>query len=355
MMDEAMNSMAYKKMRGVCATLLLAAVACLMSGCHDNQYVRDFTPRANFNALWEIIDTKYCYLNEKNVDWNGVREVYQPKVDSVKTVYELFDVLAQMLDTLQDGHVNLYAPFDVSRCRGWYEDYPENFSSTILYSSNYLGNDYRISTGMEYGLIEDGKVGYIRYASFSNPFSAYGMKYIDAMFEHCKGIIIDVRNNGGGSLEYSAQLAASFFTERTVTGYIAHKTGPGHSDFSAPEPLYTDPKNAPIDWSCRHVVVLCNRRSYSATNDFVNRVKMAKNVKVMGGVTGGGGGMPLSSELPCGWMVRFSAVPMYDAEMNTTEFGVMPDVEVTMDSASMSEGRDAIIDAAVQYLNKFLR
>lgn len=344
-----------KTKKNVWMTLMLTFLALTTTGCHDRNYVRDFTPRTNFDALWEIIDTKYCYLNEKGIDWNGVREVYQPKIDSVKSVYGLFDVLAQMLDTLQDGHVNLYAPFDVSRCRGWYEDYPENFSSTILYSPNYLGSDYRISAGMEYGLIANGKVGYIRYASFSNAFSAYGMKYIDAMFEHCKGIIIDVRNNGGGSLEYSTQLAASFFTERTVTGYIAHKTGPGHSDFSAPEPLYTDPKNAPIDWSGRHVVVLCNRRSYSATNDFVNRVKMAKNVKVMGGVTGGGGGMPLSSELPCGWMVRFSAVPMYDAEMNTTEFGVMPDVEVTMDSASMSEGRDAIIDAAVQYLNKFLR
>lgn len=344
-----------KSLRNVCVTLWLMAVVCLISGCHDNRYVRDFSPQTNFNALWEIIDTKYCYLDEKGIDWNGVRQIYAQKMNEVKTTFELFDVLAQMLDTLQDGHVNLYAPFDVSRCRGWYEDYPENFSSTILYSDRYLGSDYRVSAGFQYKLIADGKVGYIRYESFSNAISAYGLKYIDALFSKCRGIIIDVRNNGGGSLEYSAQFAASFFTERTITGYIAHKTGPGHSDFSAPEPLYTDPKNAPIDWSTRHVVVLCNRRSYSATNDFVNRVKMAPRVIVMGGKTGGGGGMPLSSELPCGWMVRFSAVPMYDAEMNTTEFGVDPDVEVTLDSAAIAEGRDELIEQAVAHLSKYIR
>ncbi|MDO4190474.1 MAG: S41 family peptidase [Bacteroidales bacterium] len=335
--------------------ILCLIFCCAMVGCHRNDYVRDFTPLTNFEALWNIIDTKYCYLDEKKIDWDGVKKVYEPKVAEVKSVVELFDVLAQMLDTLQDGHVNLYAPFDVSKCSGWYEDWPENFSSSILYSNKYLGADYRMSGGFEYALIDDGNIGYIRYSSFSNAFSAYGLLYIDAIFEQCKGIIIDVRNNGGGSLEYSAQLAASFFAERTITGYISHKTGPGHNDFSEPEPFYTDPENAPIDWSKRHVAVLCNRRSYSATNDFVNRVKMAPRVTVFGGRTGGGGGMPLSSELPCGWMVRFSAVPMYDAEMNTTEFGVDPDVFVTMDSASMAQGRDEIIEQAIAHLNKFLK
>jgi len=54
----------------------------------------------------------------------------------------------------------------------------------------------------------------------------------------CDGIIIDVRNNGGGNLSNSSTLASRFTNEKVLTGYIRHKTGKGHSDFSYPEPIY---------------------------------------------------------------------------------------------------------------------
>lgn len=330
--------------------LLIIGVILIFWGCNKEETITkyDNDPYENFDALWEILDERYCYFSYKNIDWVGVYNDISPRINRVKDVFQLFDLMAEMIDTLEDGHVNLYAPFDVSSCTGWFDSYPADFNSDFLYK--HFDSDLRSAGGFAYTTLEKGKVGYIRYSSFSNGFTAANLAYIDAYFHQLnkvKGIIIDVRNNGGGSLSYSERLASCFFKEKTTTGYMRHKTGKCHDCFSDPTPIVTDPADAPIDWSDKRVIVLSNRRCYSATNDFIVRMKQAPNVIVVGGVTGGGGGMPLSQELPNGWMVRFSAVPMFDADMKHTEFGVMPDIEAHISS---NDNDDMILLQAIREL-----
>ena len=69
-------------------------------------------------------------------------------------------------------------------------------------------------------------------------------------------------------------------------------------------------------------------------------------VTIMGDQTGGGSGMPFSSELPIGWSVRFSASPSFDARMQHIEFGIEPDVEASLDEALATDGKDSMIEAA---------
>ncbi|MDR1544872.1 MAG: S41 family peptidase [Prevotellaceae bacterium] len=329
--------------------LLILIFFPLLFACKP-QYVRDFTPQTNFDALWRILDEKYCFFDDKDIDWNGVKAVYQPQLAKMKNEVQMFDLFAQMIDTLQDGHVNLYSQFDVSRCKGWFEDYPENFNAAII-SQRYLGENYRVSGGFSYNLIDNKKIGYMRYSSFENAVSGAGMKYIREIFGNCKGIILDVRSNGGGSLSYSEALAACFLKEKTLTGYIRHKNGIGHNDFSAPKAVYTDPKDAPVDWSDLNIVILTNRRCYSATNDFICRIKNnAPNVVIVGRTTGGGGGVPSSNELPCGWMIRFSAVQLLDKNHNQIEFGIEPDFSVDLENDDVAEGKDTLIEYAVNLL-----
>ena len=122
----------------------------------------------------------------------------------------------------------------------------------------------------------------------------------------------------------------------------------GHNDFSEPYPVYLEPSSN-IRWQ-KPVVVLANRHSYSATNDFVNQMRILPNVTIMGDKTGGGSGLPFSSELPNGWSLRFSASPHFDSNMNHTEFGIEPDIKVDMTTEDMYEGIDTIIEAAREYL-----
>lgn len=320
----------------------------------DEIVIPENTYRSNFETLWKIIDQKYCYLETKQINWDSIRAVYNNRLAS-DTLSEIafFDAMSEMLNELKDGHVNLYSSFDVSSYDAWYANFPPNFDSRIVKGDRYLGKNYRsinglryqkISTVSDYGYMYD--FGYIYYSSFSDGFSESNMRYIFDYFKDCKGLIIDVRNNGGGSAELSETLASYFFKRDTVSIYMQHKTGPGHNQFSAKVAVPTE-ASIGLQWE-KPVVVLANRMSYSATNMFVCRMKDAPLATIIGDKTGGGGGLPMSDELPNGWMVRFSASPMTDASGNSIEFGVEPDIRVDMDTTLQKKGIDTIIEKAIE-------
>ncbi|MCL2596814.1 MAG: S41 family peptidase [Paludibacter sp.] len=324
--------------------IFIILIVTFLSCINDDEPKFTNTLEGNFDALWYIIDTRYCYLDYKNINWDSIKTVYKPSLAQVKNKYQLFDLFAQMLAELKDGHVNLISEFDFSRYWKWYTDYPDNFNSSIIYNEKYLGNNYRIAGGLRYAKIADKQVGYIYYGSFSSGFSGANIISIFQQFADCRGIIIDVRNNGGGTLTYAETLASYFFETDQTTGYICHKTGNGHSDFSEPLPIIT---KANTMWN-RKVVVLTNRMSFSATNDFVCRMQYAPHAIIVGDNTGGGGGLPFSSELPIGWSVRFSSSPMFDRDMNQIENGIVPNIKIDLDTTD--NHNDAIIDKAVELI-----
>ena len=98
--------------------------------------------------------------------------------------------------------------------------------------------------------------------------------------------------------------------------------------------------------------VLTNRRSYSATNDFVNSMSLLDSVTIVGDKTGGGSGLPFNSELPNGWTVRFSACPILNVNKENIEWGIDPNVKVNISSYDYQRGVDTIIETARKLLKK---
>lgn len=323
--------------------LLLLGV--LFSGCEKGDDYNP-SPRDNFEALWKILDENYCFFEFKDVDWNDVYDRYSVQISDTMNQYQLFDVLGKMLAELKDGHTNLFSSFDVSRYWGWYEDYPSNFYSEI--QKRYLGTDYKIAGGLKYKRLANDQVGYVYYGSFSSGVGEGNLDYMFLHFKDCKGLILDVRDNGGGSMSNSDRIAQRFLEEKILTGYAIYKKGNGHSDFTEPYPLYLSPSDR-IRWM-RPVIVLTNRHSYSATNDFVNAMRLLPHVTILGDRTGGGSGFPFSSELPIGWGVRFSACPILNTKKEHTEFGIDPDVFVSMTDEDLEKGKDTLIEAAIARL-----
>lgn len=323
---------------------LLTGLLGLVSCQKADEYTVD--PKENFEALWRILDENYCFFSYKGVDWDEVHDRYVVQVTDTMNQYALFDLLADMLAELKDGHTNLYSSFDVARYWGWYEDYPPNYYEEL--TDKYLGDDYKIAGGLEYRKMADDRIGYVRYSSFSSGLGESNLDYMFYYFRDCSALIIDIRNNGGGSLSYSERFASRFLEEKMRVGYMQHKTGKGHDDFSEPYPIDLEPSTY-IRW-LRPVVVLTNRHCYSAANDFVQKMKLFPQVTIMGDRTGGGSGFPFTSELPNGWSVRFSACPMLDADMQLTEFGIDPDLFVSIREEDLHKGVDTIIEEAIQYL-----
>lgn len=334
-----------KSLKRIFLWLIMAMMALpLLCSCVDEEEFAD-NPRGNFEALWKIIDEHYCFFDYKQqeygLDWDAIHTKYSRQIDDGMTTTQLFEVLGNMLSELRDGHVNMYSSWDVARNWSWHEDFPSNVSDTLL--KRYLGTDYRIASGLRYRVLDD-NIGYIRCTTFANGFGEGNLDDILYLLSPCNALIIDLRDNSGGQLTAAEQLAARFTNETLHVGYMQHKTGRGHSDFSSRQEQLLKPSNG-IRWQKR-VAVLTNRSVYSAANEFVKYMKCCPKAIVVGDRTGGGAGMPYSSELPNGWSIRFSACPMYDKDGNSTEFGIEPDYNVSLTSDDFLRGKDSIIEFA---------
>ena len=320
---------------------LLLLTLIFLTGCEDPFMQFDNDPRGNFDALWTILDRNYCFFEYKQIDWDAVYLDYSVRITPNIGNDALFKLMGDMLSELKDGHVNLVASHDVTRYWEWQDDFPANFDPAV--QKHYLKDDYSRASGIWYKILED-NVGYLYYGSFSSDISESSLDEILHRMAICKGIIFDVRNNGGGSLTNVEKLASRFFNERTLIGYISHKVGPEHNDFSPLYPKYVESSNR-VRYQ-KPVIVLTNRGCYSATNEFVSIMKIAPQATVIGDKTGGGSGLPFSSELPNGWSIRFSASPMFNAEKEHIEFGVEPDLYVSMEESDKKDEKDTIIETA---------
>lgn len=308
----------------------------------------------NFDALWTVLDEHYCFFCEKGIDWDSVYAVYKPQAENCTNQQQLFTVCADMLATLRDGHTNLSSPFATSYYTKWWSDYPDNYDDRLV-EQYYFNFNYRRLGTITYGMLVQ-NVGYIRYPSFDTGLGAGNIDYILDYLKFAPALIFDVRENGGGSMTNVEDWVGRFLRERTLVGYISHKTGPGHGDFSEPYPYhYSPPETGHLMWF-KPVIVLADRGTFSAANNFVSVMKQLPNVTIVGATTGGGSGMPFSSEIPNGWSVRFSACSVLDAQGNTTEQGVdpTPGCEVNLDPEAALRGHDTVIDFALALIQEQL-
>lgn len=325
------------------------ALLVFLSSCHESpDYNNDMY--GNFDALWDIVDTRYCFFDEKDINWKEIGASYRSQINTKTNYIDLFFICSDMLDELKDGHVNLSSKFDTSYYRNWWSDYPQDFDLRTL-EEYYLKFNWLTTSGIYYGQLPD-KIAYMYYPSFSYPISDTALDYIFAILRNSRGLIIDIRNNGGGLLTNINTLVGRFIDRKITGGYIVHKTGPGHDDFSSPYPVEYEPaKEGHVMWN-GPIVVLTNRSCFSAANSFASVMKSLPNVKIVGARTGGGGGMPFTSEMPIGWAIRFSACPLLDSDKHSIEQGIdpSPGCEVHSSPEELAKGKDAILDFAVDLL-----
>lgn len=320
-----------------------------LTSCHDAPEYHN-TLTGNFDALADIIDSHYCFFEDKELNWREITQQYRSQITAETNIFELFYLCSQMLDELKDGHVNLSSRFSTSYYRQWWSDYPQDFNMRTL-EEYYLNFNWNTTNGIMYKQLPN-EIAYMYYPSFSYAISETSLDYIFALLYNSRGLIIDIRDNGGGTLTNINTLVGRFIDDKMIGGYIMHKTGPGHNDFSEPYPIEYKPAEATrIKWP-GPIVVLTNRSCFSAANNFVSVMKNLPNVTIVGAKTGGGGGMPFTSELPIGWSIRFSACPILDAQGNVIENGIEPSegCEVHSPEEELAQGKDAILDFAIELL-----
>lgn len=66
-------------------------------------------PVAAFDTFWQSFEENYPFFAAKGVDWHAMRDRYRPLVGPNTTEDELFAIMRDMVDPLDDAHVDLTA------------------------------------------------------------------------------------------------------------------------------------------------------------------------------------------------------------------------------------------------------
>jgi carboxyl-terminal processing protease len=77
---------------------------------HASEPLRDVTYLNDFDELWETLNERYCYFEEKATDWKAVRKYYRPRMQAVTSDAAFTDIIRLVLAELYDAHTHLAAP-----------------------------------------------------------------------------------------------------------------------------------------------------------------------------------------------------------------------------------------------------
>ncbi|MDD2387971.1 MAG: S41 family peptidase [Bacteroidales bacterium] len=307
----------------------------------------DNTPIENYDYLWNEVNEKYAFLEYKNVNWDSIYEVYLPHINSKMTNDSLFRVLGNMLNELRDGHVNLFSPFNLSR----YDITllgPVNINTRII-KDNYLGTDYYTTGSFVHNFINNGDIGYIRYSSFANSLiTDYELDFILERYENTQGLILDIRQNGGGYVDNVQKLLSLFCNDERLLYETQIKNGPNANNFTLLESAYSNKTERDI--YDKKIIVLTDRGSYSASSFFSVCTYAFDNVILVGDTTGGGLGLPNGGQLPNGWTYRFSITQTIAVNGQNYENGVPPNHTVILSDDAAETGIDNVIEFAVNLI-----
>ncbi|MBK8722462.1 MAG: S41 family peptidase [Saprospiraceae bacterium] len=320
----------------------LLIITILLSSCNRWMFPTETTadPLKVFDFTQKKVKSNYSFFELKKINWDSISISYRKKIKPTTTNDELFEILNSYLGELKDGHVNIFTKNNKGRYWNWYNDYPDNFNKNFV-EAQYLKKNFEITGPFYHNWIDS--IGYIYYGSFSSNFSTEETNYIFKKYKSAKGLIIDVRDNGGGSTNNLLNLVGRFVKNKTWIGCTSEKTGFATNDFSNSKDIFVYPQGN-YQFNETPIIVLTNRRCYSATSFFAAFMSTLPNVTIVGDKTGGGSGIPISSELPNGWSVRYSASKTINTEGLDFELGVNPDYFIQTGPNEELEKKDALIE-----------
>ncbi len=208
---------------------------------------------------------------------------------------------------------------------------------------------------IQYGDVIGKNIGYILIKTFTGSSEDDRFLMIDNIISELynkAGIIIDVRENGGGNSSNAEIIAGRFADKKRLYGRFYNKTGRDAIDFSDWVSLYIEPGGT--KQFLKPVVIITSRRTFSSSEDFVLAMKVFPHVTQIGDTTGGGIGNPVFRELPNGWIYRLSTKVVGTPDKQIVEGkGIPPDFTILNTETDSIAGIDRMLEKGIDIIEKF--
>ena len=333
-------------------TLLLALA--VVSSC-DEVWVGPEsinTPKTNFDLFWQAFDRHYAYFSIKEVDWDSVYQAYQPRIHPNMTDEELFAILTEIGRLLQDGHYYVVSN-DLTLSFSYFGASPRNAIPTHPFPAiSYLEEEKQINSFISYARVRDTDVGYLRITSFEGELEDY--QTIDAIIDALAGtraLIVDARTTRGGDTDLAKVIASRFANQPHEYRRYKYRNGPNRDEFTD---WITDVVVPEGEGHYPHpVVVLTDRRCFSACEGFVLMMQALPDVVTLGDTTFGGTARAVWQELPNGWSYRVSTWFVVQPDGQVVEGrGIAPDISAPYVQVDSFDIQDNAMDRAIELLGE---
>ena len=318
-----------------------------------------------FEEYVGIVTTKYALSEVKGVDLVALSDSIRPFITPELSEQELYDYMLTIAMRMKEGHTSLTGKglqnVPVFGGYPWYEGYPIS-NNSVLTEQYYYGEeanpDVQVLTtedsffDIKYGYLpQDPEIGYMVIISFSISPSNQEIEKMMEYLKDARGIIIELRGNFGGYIEFGARLVSFFADQEYVfaTNYI--KNGPGPYDYVASEMKIT-PSGSPFTFT-RPVMILHDRISFSTGSIFPVMMSPLEHVTTLGQISGGGTGEIIEGYLSNGWIYELSTSNLVDNQGRPTDNGMEPDIPVVYNPEDSVQ--DVIIERAIQEIQALTR
>lgn len=179
------------------------------------------------------------------------------------------------------------------------------------------------------------------------------------------GVILDLRENGGGSSSVGYNIL-SYFVDKPFkdSSWYTREYHPTFRPWGQSDKVFGQEAEAismeqikqtrnGVEPYLGPMIVLSSPRTFSAAEDFLVAYKPTKRGLIVGEPSGGSTGQPLQISLPGGGSARICS--KHDTFADGSEFigvGVIPDIVVHPKVTDYTEGKDAVLERAVEEIRK---
>jgi len=301
--------------------------------------------RSAFDAVWDAFDREYAmFVIKPNIDWNQLSAEYRPRAEKAKTSYELGVVIAEMLAKLEDLHV--YVQVDGEQLPGYSRHRPLNASAGAI--SHLVGQLNETEEDLAWGKTGDG-IGYINIYRLASPRLPQAFDDALAQMGDTKGLILDLRFNGGGSEPLGQEIAGCFLDQPRVYSVHQYRSGPKHNDLGAKRERACD-GGGPWHYTAP-VIVLQGQKTMSSAESFLLMLAQCAQVTTMGDRTAGSSGNPRRVEAGSGIVVNLPRWLDMDPEGNPIDrVGIAPKIQVDAKPDDFTNQNDPVLASAISHL-----
>ncbi|MCB0641418.1 MAG: S41 family peptidase [Phaeodactylibacter sp.] len=344
-------------------------------------------PEKNFEAFWEIMDEHYAFFELKGVDWQAVYDTYRPKVKPTTSDEALFELLTEILEPFQDGHISLKTGGEMKFSGGRPSNFESQFPTDSLKRAYFQLVEAQLQasgfdTLKQEGPLLSAKTALYDHSVFEHTASEqfayikvswffYDWQQVQKLLRRKKdrqqflaafdgllqqyankeGLILDLRNNIGGVSGYPERLVGRFVKAPFVGEYTCSRKNDGHEAFTTLKPTKVKPAKTII--FNNPVIVLVNGETVSAAEEFVQMMRGLPRILIVGKPTQGALSDIYAKDLPNGWTLSLSNMRFYDRNKACWEGkGIPVDWEVSNDKSNLETGEDPVLQKALQLLSQ---